>query len=62
MAQWIELILACVNASFDPSYTVFYGNSDNSKNKILLCGTLSKRLDLETFATAGRLSLGAVNQ
>ena len=48
-AEWIELFV-CMESSVELSYTVLFS------------GTLSKTPDIENFASASRLPLGAVNK
>jgi len=42
-------------AFFQLSYTVLYGNSGSSKNKVLFSVTLSQSLDVENFLYASQL-------
>ena len=49
MDERIELVWG-MGAFFHLSYTVFYGNSGNSKIMVLPSGTLSQTVDLENIA------------
>ena len=51
-----------MEASFNLSYTCYKGIRVTPNIRVLPSETLSQILDLENFATASRLSLGAVNE